>query len=61
MPHVVSLSVTITSSITSISMSITISLPYTSTGQTAGGGEGTLTAQGRASRPEDQGDRDRKS
>ena len=32
-----------------------ISLAHTSTGQTAGGGEDTLTAEGRASTAEDQG------
>ena len=38
-----------------------VSFPHTSTGQTAGGGEGTLTAEGRPSTAEDQGDGGRES
>ena len=38
-----------------------ISLAHTTTGQTAGGGEDTLTAEGRASTAEDQGGGGRES
>ena len=46
------------SNVVSVNITIATSLPHTSTGQKSGGGEGTITLQGRASRPEDQGDRD---
>ena len=50
-----------TSDVVSESFTISSSLSHTSTGQTAGGGEGTLTAEGRPSAAEEQGDGGRES
>ena len=44
------------SDVVSVSIIISLFLTDTSTGQTAGGGEGTLTAESRPSTAEDQGD-----